>query len=97
LVELLVVIAIIGVLIALILPAVQMAREAANTGHAAKVIHAVVNSVEEYYSDIGEAPDNLTSLFDFCKQHPEACVELTAMDGHQDGQVSGYRFYLMPV
>src|SRR3954467_11377768 len=58
LVELLVVIAIIGILVALLLPAVQSAREAARRGQCQNNIKQLVLAITDYENVHSRIPDN---------------------------------------
>ncbi len=64
LVELLVVIAIIGVLVALLLPAVQMAREAARRSQCAENMKQLAMAINLYANSKGQLPASRTVVSD---------------------------------
>lgn len=74
LVELLVVIAIIGVLVALLLPAVQAAREAANKQQTTRVLKAITPVVHDFKRNNNTYPSSITDVLDICKNNPD-CYE----------------------
>src|SRR3954470_12450733 len=59
LVELLVVIAIIGILVALLLPAIQAAREAARRGQCMNNLRQLGIAIQNYHSSHGRFPANV--------------------------------------
>jgi prepilin-type N-terminal cleavage/methylation domain-containing protein len=93
LVELLVVIAIIGVLVALLLPAIQKI-EAARRSHAAlDGLRDLSGGVQAFYLAHGQCPSSLAALRDFCDADSSA---LCALDPELAwGKTKGYAFIVM--
>jgi prepilin-type N-terminal cleavage/methylation domain-containing protein len=91
LIELLVVIAIIGVLIALLLPAVQSARESTSRMMAQDNLQQLGAAANAFRNQNGAFPGSLADLAAFCAANPDRC-SLDA--GLASGQKGGYFFFV---
>ena len=91
LIELLVVIAIIGVLIALILPAVQTTRESTARMMAGDNLQRLAEAANAFRNQRGASPGSLADLAAFCAANPDRC-SLDA--GLASGQKGGYFFFV---
>ena len=75
LVELLVVIAIIGILVGLLLPAVQQVRESANTKAANSILNDMIPVLNQYHDTNNHYPTSLIDLSSYCLNNPD-CYEI---------------------
>ncbi len=90
LIELLVVIAIIGVLLGLLLPAVQKVRLATHTITAKTNLQNLAGVAQIYGAVKGVFPATLGDVANFCAIHPEACRPLA---GFPFGPTEGYVYF----
>jgi prepilin-type N-terminal cleavage/methylation domain-containing protein len=97
LIELLVVIAIIAVLIALLIPAVQAAREVAARGRAVNNLNQLSTVFDTYYAQNRSYPPAWNEFGDWCQRNPNFC-DPSFIELRQAGQLNGwqYSFTLRP-
>ena len=77
LIELLVVIAIIGILVGLLLPAVQAARESHNREEADSILSEFIDAAKVYQSTEYAYPSSVSTLVEYCSKNSD-CYRLVA-------------------
>ncbi|MEM9384843.1 MAG: prepilin-type N-terminal cleavage/methylation domain-containing protein [Pseudomonadota bacterium] len=92
LVELLVVIAVVGVLVALLLPAVQQVRESAARRSATSTLSLLVCPSDSFGERFGRGPENLAELAEWWRTDGAGLCELE--EEALDGSDAGYYFTL---
>ena len=94
LVEMLVVIAIIGVLVALLLPAVQSAREASSKAQCTNNLKQITLALVDFESNFGRAPTSFDEFAQWCPTSAD-CTTLIPQT-LLDGQDAGYSYHILP-
>lgn len=92
LVELLVVIAIIGIVVSLLLPAVQFVREAANRGTAEMSLQEIGAASDRFKSANGRDPNTLSELVQWCDGNAGCALP----EDLRDGKHAGFAFHILP-